>query len=67
MKQDENPNEDDLTLVFCSRCGTPLGRLGEGARYGVLCSRCKKEYVVTLQEDTVVQVPSGRRRKAVPT
>ena len=66
MKQEKSADncgtDDNLTLVYCSHCGTPLGRIEDGARYGVLCTRCKKEYVVSMHEDSVTQIPRIRQK-----
>ena len=62
---DENYDEDGLTMVYCSHCGAPLGRFDNGSKCGLLCARCKKEDVVTLREGAVTQIPRQRRKKTV--
>ena len=63
-----NESEDNkLELIYCTHCGSPMGRLEDGSRCGLMCPRCKEEFLVTLKEDAVTQrrFRRGKRPEAV--
>ena len=57
-------DDDALELIYCTHCGSPIGRLGNGSRCGLICPRCKEEYVITLHEGEVSQRRSRRKSPA---
>ena len=60
-------DEDKLELIYCTHCGSPMGRLGDGSRCGLICPRCKEEFVFSLKEGAVLQKRTQRigRREAL--
>ena len=60
MRKPTEPIENDDTLqrVHCIHCGKTLGRIELGTRCALWCPKCNQEYLVTLQQDGALQIPS---------
>ena len=63
----DETNDDGLKMIYCSHCGSKLSRMEDGGRCGIYCNHCKTEYIVTLQNQGVTQVPSRKKQPGPST
>ena len=64
-KDDDTVQRDELTMIYCNQCGTPLGKLGEGSTCYLLCPHCKNENQLRFKEGTLTQKSRPRRKALV--